>query len=365
MWTKKTANKFESKVNYLLTKARVNFDDLKLCLKQQPKLLDKFLLFSSCKNSSDGFLHYIKAGINCSICPVCSKRFLHKSTGITGVSYCCRLCQTTPKGKAYVLKCRESTCLVSHGVKNPGQSEKVKVQMRKTCRKKLGVDYSFQSDKVKNKIKNTIFDRYKVTNISQSKDHQNKKEITCLKNYGVRHPLQSSKLRFKASLNSGRLWQVKTPRKKYYVEGYERFIVNTLENKFDIVLSQFDKDFEPIILDNILYSPDFYIPKTNLYIEIKSTYTLYVLNSEFKLNKIKAEKSVEQGCNLRWSVVFNSGKIQHYILLPKYWFRMSKHTLIEYIEQKKKHACFVHKRTTFEKLKIENVKDKRGAKSNS
>ncbi len=352
MWTKKTSKKFAKVIASLLVKPRINLEAITLVFKNYSKLLNKFLSFSSCRYPDEGLYQYVRAGINRSICPVCNAKFLHRSTGVTKLSICCRLCQNTPEGRKEVLMCKQKTCLKKYGVKNPGQSEEIKEKMLRTCRKTLGVDYPFQSEKVKEKIKDTLMDRYKVSNISKSKKHQAKKEKTCLKNYGVKHPLQSPELRLKSSISADRLWEVKTKKRKYLVEGYEKFIVDTLENKFDIVSSQFDKDFKPITLNNILYWPDFYIPKSDLYIEIKSTYTLYTLKSEFILNKIKALESIEKGYNLKWAVVFNTNrKDQHYILLPKYWFKMSKKLLIAYVNEKKKRMCFHNKCTKIKKFK--------------
>lgn len=212
-----------------------------------------------------------------------------------------------------ILKKIQATNLLRYGTIHSINSKHSKAKSKKTLLRKYGVECSFQATEVKKKVKDTLLARY-----------------------GVDNPLKSKTIQQKVFTSQRRIWKVVTKRDTYYVQGYERYIIYTLEKKFDLIYDQYHPLCPTVYLeDNTNYFPDFYIPKKDLLIEIKCLYTLYTSSIKtWELNKYKAEQCYEQGLNIKWAVVEMKDKNPYYFVLPKTWFKMSWQELDDYCGEK-------------------------------
>jgi hypothetical protein len=89
-------------------------------------------------------------------------------------------------------------------------------------------------------------------------------------------------------------------------------------------------DIEPIKLAvSRRYYPDFFIKSKDLYIEVKSTYTLFGCEahnwSNFYKNRKKAKHLQELGYNVAW--VIPSPEKCCFVVLPRNWFDFSRKKL--------------------------------------
>jgi len=202
-----------------------------------------------------------------------------------------------------VKQARKTTCLEKYGVENPLQSECVKSKSRKTCLNKYGVEFSLQSKSSKDKSRKTCLDkygvehnsqselikdskrqksfkRYGVNNPSQSANIKEQKRQTCLKNYGVDNPTKNKDILEKARKSAKHTKPYMLPSGRIiHKMGYEpQFLNYVFQNK---ILSEDEIDYSPKGIKYLredgtehYYFPDFYIPKWNLVVEIKSDYMM-------------------------------------------------------------------------------------------
>jgi hypothetical protein len=215
--------------------------------------------------------------INCA-CDICKKELMityqsyNKYIDNQGY-YACNKCSQDKKKKTKlkehgcenyinIEKIRE-TCLKNYGVNHYSKTDDFQKKIKKTNNERYGVEYSFQSEKIKEKIKKTNNERY-----------------------GVDNPTQNEELLLK-SLKNGRKIHFYKDTNIYYQGTYE---LDFLENFYHIGIER----CKSIKYGNKIYFPDFFFPKLNLIIEIKSEYT-YKLHETKNLNKQKS--CLEQGYN--------------------------------------------------------------------
>jgi hypothetical protein len=77
-----------------------------------------------------------------------------------------------------------------------------------------------------------------------------------------------------------------------------------------------------------VYFPDFYIPKLNAIIEVKSTLTLLKWEKQFELTQAKARRVIAKGYDFRLLLISKAGSR---ISLPKNWLDMSREQILDYI----------------------------------
>jgi hypothetical protein len=198
------------------------------------------------------------------------------------------------------------TSLQNYGVTHPMRTEEVKQKLKRTNLKKYGFEHSSQSSEVKEKIVETNLKKYGVEHILQVKEFREKGRKTCLKKYGVEHAMQSPKI-FEKYL------QTSYNTKEYcwksgeisLVQGYEPIILSELEEQgysFDDIIT--DHSRMPEFWYEIYgvchrYFPDIYIPKENLIIEVKSSYTV---NCDTVVNNLKFLAVINSGYNFRLEI---------------------------------------------------------------
>jgi len=186
------------------------------------------------------------------------------------------------------IKARE-TNIEKYGVENCSQREEVKELKRQKCIESFGVDCNFKAKEINDKIKQTNMEKYGVSCISKSSYAKKKSIETSFKKYGHSHHFKSSK------------WMEKNFKYKFHnyalpsgkiikLQGYEPRALDYLLTKYteeEILHKKTDVPKLMYIGDDNKehrYYPDFYIPKENLVIEVKSdwTYGMELLKNLFK-----------------------------------------------------------------------------------
>jgi len=149
-----------------------------------------------------------------------------------------------PSKNKFVIEKRKKTNLEKYGYDNPAKNHEIKQKTKKTNLKKYGYDWPNQNINVYNKIKTSMFKTKKYKNL-------------------------------------------------YYKSSYELDFIKFCENN-DIEI--FNAPTIKYILNDKpkVYFPDFYLPRYNLIVEIKSSYTY---NKELELNLIKKEWTIKDGYN--------------------------------------------------------------------
>ncbi len=155
---------------------------------------------------------------------------------------------------------------------------------------KYGVDNPFKLEEVKEKIKKHNLKKWGTEYYQSTDDFKNKFKETCLDKYGVEHPFQVEEI-FKKQQISG--FKCKEYNNIFYRGSYELDFIKYCEyNKIDI---EKPNRIEYIMSDNKhYYFPDFYLPKYNLIIEVKSSYYFELNESK---NFLKKEETINKGYN--------------------------------------------------------------------
>jgi hypothetical protein len=197
----------------------------------------------------------------------------------------------------------------THALKNPLSKQKSK----NTMIERYGVEHASHKQEFRQKAKNTMLERYGVENSFQNKDIVKKMRSTMLERYGVEYNLQIPEVSEKQLKNSYKRKEVITPSGKIInMQGYEPYAYKILLETYteeEILNSRTDV---PEIWWNDKegkshrYFVDFYIPRDNLMIEVKSERTL--ITGKEKIEKT-LEASREAGYNIEIWIINNKGDI--------------------------------------------------------
>jgi hypothetical protein len=180
----------------------------------------------------------------------------------------------------------KKTKLEKYGDENYNNHELYKLNFLE----KWGVENSFQLDFIKKNIKKQNLEKYGVEFYQKTKEYKTKFKKTCLFKYGVCNPMQIFKF-FEKQQKSG--FKCKEYNGVFHRRTYElNFIKYCESNKIDI---EKPSSIEYNIGENKhYYFPDFYLPKYNLIVEVKSSY--YFKLNESK-NILKKQASLDKGYN--------------------------------------------------------------------
>jgi len=112
----------------------------------------------------------------------------------------------------YCKKCNhvknEKTCLEKWGVKNPMQSEEVKLKLKKSLQSKYGVDWYSKTSEWKDKFRNKSQEKWGVDNPSKSDIIIDKIKKSNNAKWGVDWPMQSKEIMDKSIKTSQKKWGV-------------------------------------------------------------------------------------------------------------------------------------------------------------
>lgn len=229
-------------------------------------------------------------------------------------------------------KCKNNlnaTMLKKYGVDNISKSSKAKEKKKATTLKNYGVEHNSQSPKIKEKKISTTLKNYGVENPQQNSEISKRSAATRLEKYGYSYPLEVEEIRNKAkqtniikygfenAMHNPAIMdkhERSTTRFKTFkwktgelskVQGYEPTVLKELEEQgytFNDVKTR--KSDMPAIFYNFenrtrRYYPDFYIPKENRIIEVKSEYTL---QKEWEKNQAKFSAVKSHGFDFQLEV---------------------------------------------------------------
>lgn len=221
----------------------------------------------------------------------------------------------------------EQTCLKKYGSKSVMHNLNFQTQIKLTNLQKYGVENPFNVPLIQQKIQEKQLSR----TMNENQKIQSKRQQTCLKKYGTKCCLQNNDIKIKTEATNIKKFGVKYPSQNKEIQ--RKITQTSIKSKIYILPSGqkiWKMGYEPKFLDyifknNILleteidyfpngikyldhqnierfYFPDFYIPKWNLIIEIKSTYTI-----KFDENILLKEQCVYQQ-GYRYCLIINDTK---------------------------------------------------------
>jgi hypothetical protein len=215
----------------------------------------------------------------------------------------------------------------NYGVDNPNKAKLVRDKIKNTNNDRYGGDTPWHNEKQNNLRKDTWQKKYGVDNPAKSKEIIDKTATAYLKKTGYKTPMHNpevvNKVRATFMDNEGKGKHNKAYRYKVYnfssgkqilIQGYESgaldnyllniYNENEIENNIKII-NTFNFTYG-ISSSNIPrhYTPDFYIKKDNLFIEVKS---LYFYNKNLASIFLKAKSVIDKGYNF-YLLISNDNK---------------------------------------------------------
>ena len=197
----------------------------------------------------------------------------------------------------WCIKQIKQTKLERYGNENYNNIEKAK----ETCMEKYGVENVYQADWCIEKSKDTKFLKYGNPNYNNIE----KSKLTNLERYDVTNPMHIGEVADRCSNGYKNSWHEYTlPSGKIIkLQGFE-------PKAFDLLLEEYTEDeilYKRSDMPKLIYYtlqdnkdhryyPDFYIPKDNLLVEVKSTYTY---EASLEVNLLKEQCVINYGFKYR------------------------------------------------------------------
>ena len=212
-----------------------------------------------------------------------------------------------------VLEKKKNTNLKKYGSELYMQSIDFKNKSIISSIKKYGFDSPNKSPIVKKRKIQSMIEKYGFTSNSMNEECKEKLKKTNLERYGVEYPMQLEEFFNKQQKNSKKIGYYQNIQ---YQGSYEKDFLIFLEEKN--ILSQIERgkfinyEFNG---KKKIYFPDFYFPKLNMIIEIKSTYTY---KKSLEINLLKMEKCIDIGYNFLFIIDKNYTPFQE--ILTNYFF---------------------------------------------
>ena len=220
----------------------------------------------------------------------------------------------------------KQTFLENYGVEHPMYLDETKEKIKKTNLQKYGHEYATKSVVVKEKTKQTNLDKFGYENNFLNPTIREKIKETFFEKYGCENPMQNEKIKEKAQNTNFKKYGFKhifqspkffenSPfkRKEYiwksgessFIQGYEPIVLKELEdhgylfNEVKTSPSDMPEIWYEFENKKRRYYPDFFIPKENLIIEVKSA---YILEKQSEQNKAKFKAVQALGFNFKLEI---------------------------------------------------------------
>jgi hypothetical protein len=216
----------------------------------------------------------------------------------------------------------KKTCLFKYGVDNPTKLKKIS--------EKISINYKnksdFEKELMKENQKNTSFDKYGTWFVNTS-SYKKKVKETSIEKYGVddyrKSDVFKNKVRdiiyerygvlnlshmtheFKKSWFGNKINGLHQPSNLKYQGTYELDFIEKYYNK--VVIEKINPIQYKLNENNHYYHPDFYLPKYNLIVEVKSSYTY---ESDLDKNLAKKEYSIKNGFNFIFIIDKNYSELE-------------------------------------------------------
>jgi hypothetical protein len=230
-----------------------------------------------------------------------------------------------PMQNPKIKKQSQSTLFEKTGFTNPNQNPETQEKIKKTTIRKLGVEHNSQSELIKNKKRETNLTRRKVENPFQDKQLMLSVQQRRLEETGYSHSLQNPEVRLKCEQTYLEKTGFRSPAQNPEVSEktqkhrtYSAIMPSGLEIKYQgyelVAINELLKNFNELDFTNVRkeipqiwynddagkkhrYFPDIFIPKKNLIIEVKSTYTY---SRYLTKNNIKKHAVLQLGYNFEF-----------------------------------------------------------------
>lgn len=209
------------------------------------------------------------------------------------------------------------TSRVRYGVDHYMQLEDSSKKLFKAYKVKTGYNHPQNNPEVRKKVEKTNLKRYGHKCNLQSEEIKRKIQRIHLEKYGVTNPTKNPYILQKALRNSFLTHEIKIKNCTFLVQGRnEASLLKYLITQYTIsgVLTQFDKKFPLEKCKELGTTPDFYLPKKEIFIECKSLWTLCKNSKTLKINQFKAKSGKD--C-VRWVVAIKN----KFVLLPIAWYK--------------------------------------------
>lgn len=237
-----------------------------------------------------------------------------------------KMLKTKEENDSYTLmkETHKKTCLERYGVEHHWQLPEIREKIIDTFMENYGCDNPMKNSDVRELVKITNIERYGYENTFQVPQFKEKIHNSNVENYGVGMPLLNPEINAKGKAtmvkifgveyysqtglgHSGYKWKeyILPSGKIIKIQGYEGRYIPILIRAFGEENIIFERKEMPEIWYKGLdgkehrYFPDFYIPKYNLIIEVKSMFTYLV---EENKNELKFEAVKELGYNFKLKV---------------------------------------------------------------
>lgn len=183
------------------------------------------------------------------------------------------------------------------------KKKEIRSKSEKTCLENYGVKYYFQTDEFKQHMKKFSLENYGVECHLQSPHIKKKIKETTFKNYGVCNPGQTPTVFERSKYKKSWHTYILPSGKEIKLQGYEPKVM-------DILLASYNEDeilFKRSKVPEVWYLKsetntwhryfcDFYIPKDNLIVEVKSK---YIYEKYLITNLDKQDACLQLGYNYR------------------------------------------------------------------
>lgn len=221
------------------------------------------------------------------ICDYCGdllkRRFCdYKKSIKTNSKFCCKSC--APE------KYKE-TCFLKYGVSNTSKLTQTHEKIKSTSLERYGVESFSKLESFKEDHKLKMMEKYGVDSFSKTQEWIEKQKKTSMEKFGVENASQCPEIFSKQQKSRYEISEFRNTG-LFYQGKYELDFLNKYYDKFQIKKG-------PIIEyyfngSNKQYFSDFFLPQSNLIVEIKSTYT-FELSKEKNLEKKKKSISLGYG----------------------------------------------------------------------
>ena len=193
---------------------------------------------------------------------------------------------------------RVDTFLAKSGYNYPGQDPNVKLKIKETIIQRYNVTHYMLLEEFQNKVAKTCIEKYGVSCPLQNEEIRNKGSITCIEKYGVSNAMQSPEILLKSQKNAFTFKDYTLPSGKIIkLQGYEHYAFNILLESYlesDLITGTSNVPIIWYTCDDgktHRHYVDFFIPKDNKCIEVKSTWTFDVNKDKVLLKKKAANNN--------------------------------------------------------------------------
>lgn len=207
----------------------------------------------------------------------------------------------------------QTTVLARYGTLSVLQASEVKEKIRTSLRERYGVSSPFQKGIIRDAFRSKFQEDHGVQWPMQLQSCRDKNRQTCLIRYGTPSATQNPEVYAKIEKHAYRLKEVQLPSGRMVgLKGFEPKVLMELLTQHCLREEDFEFDrrlipsisyFNPLLGREATYFPDFYIPRLNWILEVKSTFTLVGPSRKlWAVNQAKRKACLQAGFKFNFIV---------------------------------------------------------------